>query len=333
LAAGASSLPSPLTVAETENFSSEGFSASSAGLSESATEAWYATVYVECRWLTWSEDGRPIRRAKGGSGVVVRRDEKRRVAVVATNAHAVMHGDRGCQARVAFSDPDLPSKKMWAKKPRVISRNDVKDLAFIETDVPKRADARVASFASATCGQPGVGRVVSIGWPDLTIRKEWGVEPPSNPSDHVKRYSSGRFLLYLRSKPVRMDGEALAKRLRVVLHTSDILPGSSGGPLVNSAGQVVGINTLVLSAVREPDYARFCAMPVPFEAGECVHVATASEEVVEEYERVFASRVSLVDCPRSSGQGPSRRPRARVPRFASWLYPAHPTCVPLFAAL
>ena len=85
--------------------------------------------------------------------------------------------------------------------------------------------------------------------------------------------------------------------MRIIFHNADVLPGSSGGPLVNRDGEVIGLNTQVLGDVSAPDQHRFCAMRDPHqEPGECVHVAITSKELVEEYERVYTSRIMLAEC-------------------------------------
>ena len=297
LAAGAFHGLSAVADVGMADFSPEGFSVSSEGLPESTVEVWYATVLIEGRGVVWPLGERPRLRLRRGSGIVVKLDEERRVAVVATNAHVITCDRGACDIRVGFGDPFSANGPKWAETVQVVSRNTGKDLAFVEVHIPDGAEIQTARFASSECGDTGVDRVVAIGWPDLNVRREWGVPPPPNHKAHVKRYSHGLILLWLKRYRMRPEVELLSERLQVIFHNADVLPGSSGGPLVNRDGEVVGLNTQVLGDVSAPDHHRFCARRDPHQGpGECVHVAITSKELVEEYERVYASRITLADC-------------------------------------
>ena len=278
------------------NITPEGFSASSEGLPSSAFDAWHATVLVSGRTRVWREGKGPGWRTKQGSGVVVTIDEERSRAVVATNAHAVTCGDQMCSVGVGFSDPQSPSTPTWSESVRVVSRNSDKDLALIEVEIPAGVEARAARFGTAECGESHLDRVISIGWPDLSARQEWGVPPPSNRNDRVKRYSDGFFLLWKSGHETRPEVDRLIRRADVVMHNADLLPGSSGGPLVNEDGEVVGINTMVVSSSDQHDDNRFCARLDPHDPGECIHVAIASEEVISELRRLATSHIAMADC-------------------------------------
>lgn len=299
LAAATAHGPSAVADSGLVGGSPEGFSASSEGLPEPATDAWYATVLTEGRKIVWPMGGRPVWRTKRGSGIVVMLDDDRGIAVVATNAHNITCDDGACDVRVGFGDPFSAQGPKWAETVRVVSRVTEKDLAFVEVIVPDGAEIRAARFASAECSDTWFESVVSIGWPDLRVRRKWGVKPPPNHSAQVKRYSAGLFLRWLKGYRMKPEVDRMMERLQVVFHNADVLPGSSGGPLLNRDGGVVGINTMIVSN-SAPDHNRFCARRDPHRPGECVHVAIASKEVVDEYERVYASRITLADCSSSS---------------------------------
>jgi len=277
-------------------FSPEGFSASSEGLPAQAADAWRATVLIEGRMVIWKAGVDPLIRTKRGSGIVVKLDGRRRRAVIVTNAHIITCEDRACKIRLGFGDPFSAEGPTWTRDVRVVSLDSTKDIAFLDVEVPGGAEPQVARFAAAACNEAGEARVVSIGWPDLTTRKKWTVSPPTNHENHVKRFSVGNFRLWLRGYQLRPEVDRMLQKMPVVFHNADVLPGSSGGPLVNSNGEVVGINTMIVGQSETPDHHQFCARRDPHKPAECVHVAIAADELAHEYRRVFAAQIDLADC-------------------------------------
>jgi len=305
----AASIGGSLGFAEPERagISPEGFSTSAEGLPVPAADAWRATVLIEGRMVIWGAGEDPRMRTKRGSGIVVKLDEDRRQAVVVTNAHIITCEERACDLRLGFGDPYSPEGPTWTSKVRIVSLEATKDLAFLEVELPDGTEPQIARFGAAACNDNGDGHVMSIGWPDLSTRKQWNVAPPPNRDDHVKRYSVGNFSLWLRSYRLRPEVDRMLQRMRVVFHNSDVLPGSSGGPLVNANGEVIGINTMVVGSTSTPDHHQFCARLDPHKPAECVHVAIASAELAHEYRRIFAAQMDLADCPSPTDNGQDRR--------------------------
>src|SRR5439155_19440508 len=138
-----------------------------------------------------------------GSGVVFAAGR------ILTNAHNI----RGDEMTVAFDDGrSVPAK--------VVGVDPDGDLAVLEADT---AGAKPLDWAP---DEPAV----SVGQPVFAI---------SNPGGRGLRVTFG--LVSGTSRSFRGPrGRRISGSLE---HTAPLLPGSSGGPVVNAAGQVLGINT------------------------------------------------------------------------------------------
>jgi S1-C subfamily serine protease len=278
------------------DISPEGFSVSSEGLPESVMDAWYATVRVEGRGVSWPAGKCPRMKTRRGSGIVVKLKNEGRIAVVATNSHIITCTYGTCELRVGFGDPSSAFLPKWSNVVHVVSRKPQKDLAILEVEIPAGAEVRAARFSPPECCEAGVESVFSIGWPDLKVRRKWGVTPPPNYRAQVRRHSDGLFLVWLRGFRMRTEVGEVLDRLQVVFHNADVLPGSSGGPLTNRNGEVLGVNTMIEGRVARSDKHEFCARLDPQDPGECVHVAISSRELIKEFERVYSSRITMADC-------------------------------------
>jgi S1-C subfamily serine protease len=150
-------------------------------------------------------------RVGAGSGVVVTPD-----GYLLTNEHVVR---RAGALEVSFEDGSIASAQ-------VIGRDAATDLAVV------RADASALNYAVVNDrNPPRVGQLV------VAVGNPYGFE--STVSAGVVS-ALGRSLRSRRGRLI--EG--------VVQHTAALNPGNSGGPLVDSAGAVLGINTAIIAMAQ-----------------------------------------------------------------------------------
>lgn len=144
-----------------------------------------------------------------GSGILIRKD-----GLVLTNNHVIEHAER---VTVTFDEKHK-------SKAHVVGTDPKTDLALVQIDGPKRNDYPVISFGDSdqiregdwaiAIGSPfGLNRSVSFGIISAKGRAQMGI----------------------------LDTEDFIQT------DAAINPGSSGGPLLNARGELVGVNTAIFS--------------------------------------------------------------------------------------
>lgn len=151
----------------------------------------------------------------GGTGVILSEDGR-----ILTNNHVVQSSD---EVMVTFSDGTTANAEVVATDP-------VMDLAVIQADdVSGLTPAELGSSGDLAVGE----QVVAIGSP-------LGLEGT---------VTTG--IVSALQRPVSAGGEGGAggkpSHIDAIQTDAPINPGNSGGPLVNMAGQVIGINTAILT--------------------------------------------------------------------------------------
>jgi hypothetical protein len=84
--------------------------------------------------------------------------------------------------------------------------------------------------------------------------------------------------LLQRSCPHTVGEDLGVRPLDVVFHDADLLPGSSGGPLVAPNGEVIGPNTTVRHLESRPTGFEYCAERTE-DAWLCQHIAISAGEI------------------------------------------------------
>jgi S1-C subfamily serine protease len=151
---------------------------------------------------------------------------------IVTNAHVVT---------LAREYPDsyivgvVPSEGDQSYAARVVAIDPAKDLALLEI-----VDARIPPVPLYTGPLPDGGDVVALGYPGnvdmATAQSATDFITPASPTRSRGNFSNER----------RISGT------HALLHTANVARGHSGGPLVDTCGRVIGVNTFI-TANQEGD--------------------------------------------------------------------------------
>jgi serine protease Do len=169
----------------------------------------------------------PFREAPGeqifegaGSGFIIDR-----TGLVLTNNHVVEQARR---IEVGLFDTNSSSARNRTYEAKIIGRDPLTDSALIQLTEKPASDLPVATLGDSSLMRPG-DLVVAIG----------------NPFSLAHTVTVG--VISAKGRPF----QPVPGREQMLLQTdAAINPGNSGGPLVNLRGEVIGINTAILSGGR-----------------------------------------------------------------------------------
>jgi putative serine protease PepD len=157
-------------------------------------------------------------RASTGSGFVVRED-----GYIATNNHVVEGADGGT-VKVLFSDGSVVEAT-------VVGTSSDYDLAVLKVDKTDLTPLALGDSSALVVGDP----VIAVGSPlglDSTV-------------------TTGIVSALHRAVTTGGDSESSPAFIDAIQTDAAINPGNSGGPLIDAAGQVIGINSAIASTATQ----------------------------------------------------------------------------------
>jgi len=160
------------------------------------------------------EDGQ-LQEASEGSGVIYKLEGK--TAYIVTNNHVVEKQDG---LEVLLKD----GSKV---KATLVGTDSYTDLAVLKVESDKVADIKPATFGDSSN--------LKVGEPAIALGSPLG-------SQYANSVTSG-IISSLNRQVVNQNDEGQTVNINAIQTDAAINPGNSGGPLVNMAGQVVGINS------------------------------------------------------------------------------------------
>ncbi len=150
-----------------------------------------------------------------GSGIIVRRD-----GYIATNHHVI---EGATSIKVTFYDGTVADATL-------VGSSEIDDLAVIKVERGDLPEAKFAAYADCYVGQT----VYAMGAP---AGPEFG-------------WTTTRGIISFKDREVKIyddDNQTLLKKLRLVQTDANVNPGNSGGPLINTDGEVVGVVSMKLA--------------------------------------------------------------------------------------
>jgi serine protease Do len=180
-------------------------------------------------------DGREVKEEASGSGVIVSADGE-----VVTNHHVA-----GRARRVSCTLPDRREVEAV-----LVGSDPLADIAVLRLDPSGRP------YPFASWGDPGRLRV---GDPVLAMGSPLALS--QSVTQGIVSNTAMMMPQLFWPASFKLDGEEVGFLVRWIGHDAQIFPGNSGGPLVNLAGEVVGINeiSLGLAGAIPADLARTVA--------------------------------------------------------------------------
>lgn len=166
-----------------------------------------------------SSDNDKLETSSEGSGVIYKKSGN--TAYIVTNNH-VVEGSNALE--IILSN----GKKLSAT---IVGKDSVTDLAVIKVDASKIN--QVASFGNSDN--------IKVAEPVLAIGSPMG-------SEYATSVTQGIISAKKREVAQTNDSGQQIGNATVIQTDTAINPGNSGGPLINMAGQVIGINSMKLSA-------------------------------------------------------------------------------------
>jgi serine protease Do len=168
------------------------------------------------------QDGRELKRESSGSGTIITPDGH-----VVTNHHVA--------GRTRSITCTLASREEIGAE--LVGTDPLSDIAVLKLNPASPRRFPAASFGSAATLKVG-DRVLALGSP-LALSQSVTMGIVSN----TEMILPGMFWPFNR---MTLDGEDVGSIVRWIGHDAPIFGGNSGGPLVNLAGEIVGVNEISL---------------------------------------------------------------------------------------
>lgn len=163
-------------------------------------------------------DGREVRDEGAGSGVIVSSD-----GIVVTNHHVA-----GRARRVSCTLPDRREVEAT-----LVGSDPLSDIAVLRLDPAGRP------YPAAAWGDP---RRLRVGEPVLAMGSPLALS--QSVTEGIVSNTAMTMPQLFWPESFKLDGEEVGSLVQWIGHDAPIYPGNSGGPLVNLAGEVVGINEI-----------------------------------------------------------------------------------------